>query len=240
MEQLSFKLPVFEGPLDLLLHLLSKNKLSIIDISITELLDQYMAIIDAMREENMDVASEFLEMAARLVYLKSVSLLPRQEEEETLRNELAGELLEYRVCRQLAGVLAGRGDGFDRFVRQPAELPPDHTYRLTHQPDELTAAYLAAVGRGQRRLPPPAESFRKLVQRKIISVSSRIVYVLRKLWGGRRVRYQSLFEQAESRSEVVATFLALLELVRANRIDVTGSGENTQITMLQKGKTDGD
>ena len=94
MEKISYQLGVFEGPLDLLLTLLSKNKVSIYDVSISLLLEQYMEHIRAMQELDMDVASEFLDMAARLVYLKTVSLLPKHEEEKELRQQLAGELME--------------------------------------------------------------------------------------------------------------------------------------------------
>ena len=87
MEKLSYKLETFEGPLDLLLYLITKNKLDICDIQISELLDQYMEQINAMQEADMDVSSEFLEMAARLVYMKTVSLLPKHEEMEALRQE---------------------------------------------------------------------------------------------------------------------------------------------------------
>ena len=101
MEKLSYKLEVFEGPMDLLLHLITKHKIDIYDIPIVELVDQYTEYVRAMQEENMDIASEFLEMAARLVYMKTVSLLPKHEEIEQLKEELAGELLEYEVCRQI-------------------------------------------------------------------------------------------------------------------------------------------
>ena len=96
-QQLSYKLTVFEGPLDLLLTLIAKNKIDITDIIIADLLDQYMEQIKLMQEEELDVASEFLEMASRLVYIKSVSLLPKYEEEaEELKKELTGQLLEYQ------------------------------------------------------------------------------------------------------------------------------------------------
>ena len=101
MEKLSYKLETFEGPLDLLLYLITKNKLDICDIQISELLDQYMEQINAMQEADMDVSSEFLEMAARLVYMKTVSLLPKHEEMEALRQELTGQLLEYQECKRL-------------------------------------------------------------------------------------------------------------------------------------------
>ena len=102
MEKISYKLPTFEGPLDLLLHLISKNKLNIYDISISELLNQYMEHLDLMKENNMDVASEFLDMASRLVEIKSYELLPKYEEGEKLKEELQGQLLEYQECRKAA------------------------------------------------------------------------------------------------------------------------------------------
>ena len=101
-ETLSYKLDVFEGPLDLLLNLIAKNKLNIYDIPIAELLEQYMAQIHEMQAADMDVASEFLEMAARLVHIKSVSLLPKKEEEAALKQELTGQLLEYQQCKEAA------------------------------------------------------------------------------------------------------------------------------------------
>lgn len=226
MEQgLSFKLEVFEGPLDLLLHLISKNKLNIYDISICDLLDQYMDHIHAWQEQNMEIASEFLEMASRLVYIKSASLLPKPEEAEQLTDQLAGELLEYQTCRQLAAMLAQRTEGFDCMVREPAKVEPDQTYLLTHEPPLLVHYYLAAVGRGLRRLPPPETHFTPLVKKTVISVSSRIVYVLRHLFGGKKMKLKALFSRSHSRSEAVATFLAVLELIRERRVYLDDSDE---------------
>ena len=106
METPTYKLEVFEGPMDLLLSLISKHKLDIYDIPIVELVEQYTDYVRKMQEADMDVASEFLEMAARLVYIKTVSLLPVHEEADRLRQELTGELLEYRDCQIMAGKLA--------------------------------------------------------------------------------------------------------------------------------------
>ncbi|MBQ1663537.1 MAG: segregation/condensation protein A, partial [Clostridia bacterium] len=103
MEQINYKLEVFEGPMDLLLSLISKHKLDIYDIPIMELVEQYTDYVRKMQEADMEVASEFLEMAARLVYIKTVSLLPKSEEAEELKRELTGELLEYRDCQIMAG-----------------------------------------------------------------------------------------------------------------------------------------
>ena len=152
MEKLSYKLPVFEGPLDLLLHLITKNKLNIYDIPIAELLDQYMEQIRAMQEEDLDIASEFLEMAARLVHLKSVSLLPKHEEAEALKQDLTGQLLEYQECKRIAAVLAQRAE-FNTFVRQPEAVEFDSAYQRKHHPEEVMAAYQNAAGRGSESCP---------------------------------------------------------------------------------------
>ena len=102
MRELSFRLEIFEGPLDLLLHLISKHKLNINDIPIMTLVEQYLAYISDMAEQDMEIAGEFLEMAARLIYIKTVSLLPRKEEAETLKKELEGRLIEYSLCKAAA------------------------------------------------------------------------------------------------------------------------------------------
>lgn len=232
MESISYKLPDFEGPLDLLLFLVQKNKLNIYDIPISQVLEQYLAAIQQMKDYNMDVASEFLEMAARLVHIKSVMLLPRYEEEtEELKRELTGQLIEYQLCQQMARRLATDYIGGDLFVRQPQEVEPDLIYHRAHKPEEMLDAYLAAAGRGKRRLPPPVQAFKGIVARKIVSVSSRITYVLRRLYSRQKVGYRSLFEKAESKSEMVATFLALLELIKSKRIRVDGDGNDQQIQM---------
>ena len=232
MEKISYQLGVFEGPLDLLLTLLSKNKVSIYDVSISLLLEQYMEHIRAMQELDMDVASEFLDMAARLVYLKTVSLLPKHEEEKELRQQLAGELMEYQLCRQMAGELSKQFT-FDRMTRKPLEIPMDHTYRRHHKPEEIRQAYLSAAGRGKRFQPPPAESFDG-----IVAVTSQIVFVLRRLWKKGKISYSRLFGEKHQRSERVAAFLAVLELIKGKRIRVEGEGQDAVIT-LQEGRFHG-
>lgn len=236
MDKLSYKLDVFEGPLDLLLHLISKNKLNIYDINLTELVDQYTAHIRAMEQADMEIASEFLEMAARLVYLKSVSLLPKHDEAEQLKEELTGELLEYQTCRQMAGVLATMTDGFGCFIRSAEPVEADKTYQRSHNSADVPSAYLAAVGRGQRKLPPPTTVFSKIVAKKIVSVSSKIVSLLRGFKRSGRKKFSSLFQNAESRSELVATFLAVLELIKEKRVVVTGEGENTSVSVIKEGE----
>lgn len=233
MEQLTFKTQEFEGPLDLMLYLIQKHKLDICDISISSLLEQYMEYIRERQMRDLEVASAFLEMASRLVYIKTVMLLPKHEEALRLKEELQGQLLEYHVCRLVASRLGERGRRFLQFVRRPTELDIDSSYRLTHPAGELYSAYHDAVGRGKRRLPPPARAFSGIVERRIVSVGSRIVFILKKLYKKGRSSYESLFSSSENRGELVATFLAMLELVKAKRITVDG-GEVRFLRARQK------
>ncbi len=233
MEKISYKLSVFEGPMDLLLHLISKHKLNIYDVPILELVEQYIEAVRQMQREDMDVASEFLEMAARLVYIKTVSLLPVHEEAEQLKKELTGELLEYRDCQLMAQKLSERTQGFDHYVREPQIFESDPTYTRLHEPEELLQAYLSAIGKGRRKLPPPVDSFTAIVSHKIVSVGSKVAFILRRLIRGQRQRLSSFFEAATSRSDMVATFLAMLELMKARRVRVEGEGDASQVLLMR-------
>ncbi len=230
---LQYKLPVFEGPLDLLLTLISKNKIDIYDIRISDLLDQYMDQINQMRENQMDIASEFLTMASRLVYIKSVMLLPKYEEEaEELKKELSGQLLEYAVCREIAARLGLIYD-FDAFFRAPSPVEFDLTYNRTHPSEDIAKAYISAVGRGKRKLPPSEQAFSGIVAHKIVSVNGKIIHLMRRLRHGKKLEYHEIFEVCEGKSDLVATFLATLELVKGKRIRIEGSGENAVVRMIE-------
>ena len=233
MEIISYKLDMFEGPMDLLLFLISKHKLSIYDVPILDLIEQYICYVRGFQEENLDIASDFLEMAARLVYIKTVSLLPVHEEADKLAEELRGELSEYLDCQIIAGKLSQKAKGFDYYYRNPQEFEEDMNYTRLHEPVELYKAYISAVGKGKRKLPPPIEAFSSIVARKIVSVTSMISLILEKLTLKKRHRFNSFFEKAESRSEMVATFLALLTLAKAKRISIEGNGDQTDIVLLK-------
>ena len=233
---ISYKIEGFEGPLDLLLQLIAKNKLNIYDIPLTSLVDQYLEQIELFKAEEMEIESEILEISARLLDIQNVSLLPKHEEAVRLKEELTGELLEYMVCKQIAAKLSAMQGGFDRFVRSPDEPEPDKTYELIHQKDVMYLSYLSAVGRGQRKLPPSTAPFTKIVAKKIVAVSTKIVFVIRNLWTGGSKKLGSLYKTAHSRSELVATFLAVLELCKANRIRVDGDSDDAQITLIKEHK----
>ena len=148
MEKLSYKLPSFEGPLDLLLYLLSKHKLDICDIPIAELLEQYMMHMEEMKQQDMEIESEFLTMAARLVHMKTISLLPKHEELEELQDELVTQLLDYQQCKRMAQIVKDRLE-LGTFVRAQMKLKKDLTYRGHHDTGELLTAYQTAVGKGK-------------------------------------------------------------------------------------------
>lgn len=235
-ETLSYKLDVFEGPLDLLLNLIAKNKLNIYDIPIAELLEQYMAQIHEMQAVDMDVASEFLEMATRLVHIKSVSLLPKKEEEAALKQELTGQLLEYQQCKEAAMRLRERFS-LDGIVRAQADIPADLTYKRHHKPQELLSAYLSMLGKKKPPEPQkPEDTISKLITRRVVSVASQIVFVLRSLWKKRHVSLKELFRGKNDPSERVAAFLAVLELVKDKRLRVDGDGEDCEIKLTNGGE----
>lgn len=220
--ELSFKLNEFEGPMDLLLHLISKHKLNIFEIEIIELVDQYTNYIETVKKTDPDVAGEFIEMAARLVYIKTVMLLPRHEEEkQELKAELTGQLVEYQACKQAAVKLNEQNIMGDVFTFKGEDVDYKQEYNHSHNISVLFSAYLNAIGKGKRFLPPAENVFSPIVKKKFVSVSSKIIYMLKMLYKNPKLAFMSLFEENPERSEIVATFLAVLELVKANRISIT-------------------
>lgn len=232
MEKITYKLEVFEGPLDLLLHLISDNKLNICDIPVAVLIDQYMEHIRMMQEAEVEVAVEFMRMASRLLYIKTAMLLPKHEEVEELKKELVGELIEYQMARQMAGKLAEQAN-FDQFSREETELPVDHTYRLNHDVSVLYEAYISAAGKRRAKEPPSKERFEEIVARPVVSVTSKVYFVLRKLYVKQKMPLEELFGAAESRSDAVATFLAVLELLKAKRVQLE---DDSTLTFLNGGE----
>ncbi len=229
MNELSFRLEVFEGPLDLLLHLISKHKLNINDIPIMTLVEQYLAYISDMAEQDMEIAGEFLEMAARLIYIKTVSLLPRKEEAETLKKELEGRLIEYSLCKAAAVLMREKYLGDAYSVRKPMKIETDSTYSRHHAPAELLKAYRGMEIKKDKKPPELAPSaFSKLVSKKFVSVSSKIVTVLKMLYKEGKCSLEGIFSGMTDRSERVAAFLAVLELTKTGRILL--NDDNTEVT----------
>ena len=208
-EELTFRLEDFEGPLELLLTLVQKHKMDLHNIPILELIDQYTRAVES----------------AHLVEMKSYLLLPRSEEGERMKQELTGQLIEYDQCRRMAARLRERGEEYTVFVRTPARLEWDNTYDLFHSPQVLADCWQALMGRTTVRKVPTQQQLEPLVSAPQVSVSSRVVYILRQLIAGGAKKMDQLFSRRQTRGANVATFLALLELVRGGRVTLGPEGE---------------
>lgn len=224
MQKINFKFEIFEGPLDLLLHLIRKNKLNIYDIEISKLLDQYLEYINEMKNQDLEVSSEFLEMAAKLIYIKTASLLPKSEEREVLKEELTGRLLELELIKTISVNLSERSLYGKIFSRKPLKIDVDKTYSGVHNKNELLSAYLNVVERNKSINVNSEAVFTDIVKKRIVSITSRVVYVLKKLYKDEKVSYCEFFNY-ENKSERIATFLAILELVKSKRIYFTSDNK---------------
>ena len=182
MSAAQFKLDMFEGPLDLLLHLISKHKLNIYDIEISLLLEQYMDYINDLDHEDYEDAADFLEMAARLIYIKTCSLLPHDEESKELKKELEGRIIEYSLCKQAAQTLREVYVGDLVFIRTAIKLPVNKTYTREHDPQCLYDAYMGISKKARESVPLKAKMFEPIVSHKIVSVTSKIIHVLKRLY----------------------------------------------------------
>ena len=229
-----FKLDAFQGPLDLLLHLISKHKLNICDIEISLLLDQYLEYMNQLDEQDYESAGEFLEMAARLIYIKTVSLLPQQEEAEELKKDLEGQIIEYSICKKAAESLKELYVGGSVFVREPVAVIINKTYTRVHEPEVLYNAYMGISAKSRNSKPLRAEMFSPIVSKKIVSVTSKIIFVLKKLYKTGVYDMAGLYDGVTGKSERVATFLAVLELTKSGRIVI--NDDNTQIKFIRKHK----
>ncbi|MCI5667365.1 MAG: segregation/condensation protein A [Oscillospiraceae bacterium] len=227
MEGLSFKLEIFEGPLDLMLALIQKHKLNIQDIEISVLLDQFMLYLDRMSEADLEITSDFLEMAARLIMIKSAALLPKEEAEQ-MKKELQGALIEYALCKTMAERLKKRFLGDVVFVRSPMEIDIDRAYHKLHQPEELMLAYSALNERTRRKASYRPRSIKPIVAKSYVTVFTGIVAVLKSLRKNGTVQMDELYRD-QPRSRTVATFLAILELSKEGRIYISPDGNSVRL-----------
>lgn len=233
MSSISFKLEQFEGPLDLLLHLITKHKLNIYDIEISKLLEQYLLFIEDIAEQDFDYAGEFLEMAAKLIYIKTASMLPRPEEAEQIKKELQGALIEYSICKTAAKLLFERFIGGDISSRNPMNIEVDNIYKCTHSPQVLYQAYIGISSKNIRINIDKSniqEKFNTIVNQRFVSVTTKVVFILRKLYAKKIIMMDEIYNCVTNRSERVATFLAVLELTKSGRIRI--NDDNTEIRFV--------
>lgn len=222
MQDLQVKIEPFEGPLDLLLALITRHKLDIFDIPIATVAEQYTEYLESMRRMDMEIAGEFLVMAAELMLIKSRMLLPQKEGEADPRKLLVDALLEHKRAEMTAQLLRERADQFyDRFPK-PAEEQTDLTYRRAHAVALLTEAFERMNERLELRQAQKAEVklFRDLREERYYTVEEKMDVLFGTLRTNGKVRFESLFEGAHSRGEAVAIFLSVLEAVRFGQVDV--------------------
>ncbi len=222
MNEVTFHLESFDGPLDLLLHLISKNKVEITDIPIAEILRQYLEYIKIMQEFDLDVASEFITMAAHLMQIKSKMLLPvyEDEAEEDPRAQLVEQLLEYQRFKEAGGYLGEKSElGRDLYVRGQEPLEKDYSDIVyDNTAEQLLKAIDDILQRAERRLPPPITAFKSIVGKESVPVGGRITHILHLFTKQESIKLEDLLLTSQSRSEIVAYFLAILELSKNGRV----------------------
>ena len=249
MEQLKFKLDSFEGPLDLLLMLIRKNKVSIYDIPISVILDQYLEVMHSMKEMDLEISSEFLVLAATLLQIKSKMLLPKPEDDEDdgtdPREELVRRLTEYKKVKESIGFFKDRQNiGSSMFFKAPdaIERPPAELNYATLTPENLLTAYKRAYQKLERKQPPPTQSFQGIVGREKVSLRSRVSIIWARLKTKSATLFKDLFNGVKSRAEAVASFMATLELIKINKIRVeysdNGDISNPNVYRMDDGELD--
>ena len=235
----------FEGPLDVIFLLLSKNKIEIQDVSIAAILEQYLAYLDEMKRLDMEIASEFITMASHLMLIKTKMLLSAAEaaEAESELDELRQQLIERQRREAIEQIriaitsLEPRNEvGRCVFIKQPEPLPKDSTYRYQHDPEDLIQALADIAERSARQLPPPTVNFKGIVGKEPYPVGRKVKEVVRALLLRGFERLRNLFKGNRSRSEIVATFLAILDLCKTNNVSLEDdvNGDNPNVRLLEE------
>lgn len=229
MSDVSFKTAAFEGPLDLLLHLIAKNKVSIYDIPISEIADQYFDYLRECEAMDMELSSEFAVMASQLLYIKSKMLLPvYDEEEEDPRAELVDRLEEYKRYKEISKAFDVMQHAMDDSVFKAPEnlnIPKVVVENKIMNPDVLYASFLMIMERNLAKKPLSPQNFSGVIGKKRVSVPHQSRFVMSLLKKQKEVLFELLFENMTTRSEMVATFMAVLELIRDSHMIVIEDGE---------------
>jgi len=223
MEKFSYKLSAFEGPLDLLLTLIQKNKVSIYDIPIVEITDQYMEVLESAGDDELDDMSEFLVMASQLLYIKSKMLLPKNEEdedEEDPREDLARRLIEYKQYKEASLELRKTEFATRHMIFREAEKIdfPLPQYDRLHEVTDLIDAFESIMTRKMRQMKPEKRAFAGIVGREKVSVDDMVEKICNRLSSEKKFGFKTLFIGDISKPEMIATFLAVLEMIRMNKI----------------------
>jgi segregation and condensation protein A len=239
MSELRYRLDAFEGPLDLLLTLIKKNKVSIYDIPIVEITEQYLETIENIEDEKIENTSEFLVMAANLLYIKSKMLLPKDEEdeEEDPREELALRLAEYQKFKEASQELRKSEFSSKNMVFRGEEKIdfPVPEYNKEHTISELTDAFNSIMMRKIRKEKPTKRAFSGIVGREKVSVDDMVEKICKTMKRSKKVGFKSLFKEEDSKPEMIATFLAVLEMIRMSRLFADYNEETKDFVLTTKG-----
>ncbi len=237
--ELSFHLEIYDGPLDLLLGLITKNKVDIYDIPIALILDQYLEYLDMMREMDMEIAGEFIVMAADLMLIKSRMLLPKPQiegiEEEDPRAVLARALIEYKRAKEASVYLHDQYSLYaGRIAKEPEVLDTRSDLPEHIDIDLLSRAMQRALIKNSR-LPELAreseKAIRRLLAAKIVPVSAKIITVMKYLRAHGRSNFEDILLTARSRSELIAIFSATLELLKVQRVIMENEEDTVYLTL---------
>ena len=231
----------FVGPLDLILHLLKKNKIAIRDLPLAGILEQFLAWMETRRALDLAVAGEFIAMASHLMLLKTRMLLSIHDEEALSEVEQLIATLEahqrnenFLKIKEVIPVLDTRFHyGRDYLTKVPEPVQPDRTYRYVHDREDIWKAMTAVLSRTDNKLPPPVSAFQGIVGREPYPVTDKAGEIVRRLLQFGVTRFRALFKGNRSRSEVVATFLAVLELCKARRVRLAGTESDCTVTCTQ-------
>ena len=225
LDQITYRLDQFEGPLDLLLALIQKNKVSITDIPISLICDQYMEYLEEAQKMDLEVATEFIVMASDLMLIKSKMLLPHEEgTENDPRREIQNALLLHQQAKLAAEKLKPMYDDYSgRFVKGQDSVPPERGLPLDLDPDLLVKALNAVLRRIKvaEAVRKPQDMVNPLIKHKIVSVEEKIEEICELLEEHEEASLFFLLKDSDSRSELVARFMGILELIKIQRIKIT-------------------
>ena len=227
MEALNYKLEQFEGPLDLLIDLVAKNKVDLNDIPISLICDQYLDYIAEAERLDMELASEFLTMASYLILIKSKMLLPQKEkEQEDPRENLAFVIAEHVRSQKLALILRERYAQFGgRWQKDTDEISPDRSFVLEQDAEKLYEAARRVLAYQRTEKSEPIEKITPIIKKKIIPVEEKIVGILTHFKKKKKNSLKSVLSDAKSRPELIAIFIGVLELIKQRRIIIVESPE---------------
>ena len=243
MEQYKVKMENFEGPLDLLCHLIDKNKMDICDIKICEITNQYLDYLKEMQQMNLDVTSEFIVMASKLIYLKSKSLLPTIVEDEEEEIDLVQMLIEYKKYKEFTATLKERIENYGgKFYKSPDKLElPKGKLEKSFEAELIPKIYSDFVKKEIEKKNIRADNINRLATSEKFTIKSKIKEILKELWKKPTFVFNKLFNiKKRPKVEVVTAFLSLLELSKMNRIKITQDSLFGDINVVKLKKNRGE